>query len=108
MGEVVPIERRRNRQAPLLPLPAEWLDALASRVADVLAERLALESGRSPWLTRAAAADYLGIPSARLDEGPNGAGAQVGRAGLLQPRGARRLADRVRPRGPPLEPATSA
>lgn len=48
-----------------LLVPAEWLDQLVELVAD----RLSLEQpGSSPWLTRKAAAVYLGVPVSRLEK----------------------------------------
>lgn len=46
-----------------LPVPAEWVDALAVAVA----ERLEL-AGSSPWLDRVAAAVYLGVAVSRLEK----------------------------------------
>ena len=41
-----------------LPIPAEWLDAIAAAVR----ERLEAEgNSSSPWMTRKQAADYLGV-----------------------------------------------
>lgn len=54
-------------QAPLLTLPPEWLAALVDAVADRV--RAQIESrDRSPWLTRAAAAEYLSVPVSRLEK----------------------------------------
>jgi hypothetical protein len=49
-----------------LPLPVEWLDALA----DLVAERLKLTwiSASSPWLDRKAVADYLGVPISPVEK----------------------------------------
>jgi excisionase family DNA binding protein len=49
-----------------LPLPEEWLEAIAARAAELVAEQLAREA--SPWLTRTQAADYLGLPVSRLEK----------------------------------------
>jgi hypothetical protein len=53
-------------QALSLPLPAEWLEQLAVAVSDRLQGRL--DERASPWLTRQAAADYLGVPVSRLEK----------------------------------------
>jgi hypothetical protein len=48
-----------------LPVPPEWLDALAHLVA----RRLQLHAEPvSPWMTRAQAADYLSVSVARLEK----------------------------------------
>jgi hypothetical protein len=41
-----------------LPIPAEWLEAIAGRVAEILEERAPAENG-SPHLNIAEAAEYL-------------------------------------------------
>jgi hypothetical protein len=46
-----------------LPIPADWVDLIATLVA----EKLAAEAP-SPWMTRVAAAAYLGVPVARLEK----------------------------------------
>ena len=51
--------------APSLPLPVEWLDALAELVADRLS---GVPAGSSPWLDRKAAAIYLGVSVSRLEK----------------------------------------
>ncbi len=48
-----------------IALPAEVVDLIVARTAEVLAERA--EQG-SPWLTRTAAAEYLGVPVSRLEK----------------------------------------
>ena len=48
-----------------LPVPAEWLDALAELVADRLS---GVPVGTSPWLDRKAAAVYLGVSVSRLEK----------------------------------------
>ena len=48
-----------------LPLPAEWLEALAELVAERLSGATA---GVSPWLDRKAAAGYLGVSVSRLEK----------------------------------------
>jgi hypothetical protein len=49
-----------------LTLTDETLEALAEKVAAILGER---ENGEgSPWLTRAQAADYLGVSVSRLEK----------------------------------------
>jgi excisionase family DNA binding protein len=47
-------------------LPPEAVDAIAARAAELVVERLERES--SPWLTRAQAAAYLGLPVSRLEK----------------------------------------
>lgn len=49
-----------------LQLPAELLEAIARRAAQLALERLSDE--RSPWLTRPQAAAYLGLPLSRLEK----------------------------------------
>jgi excisionase family DNA binding protein len=49
-----------------LNLPQEAVEAIAARAADLVVERLERES--SPWLTRAQAATYLGLPLSRLEK----------------------------------------
>jgi hypothetical protein len=49
-----------------IPLPAEALEAIAIRVAQILGDRR--DVGRSPWMTRREAADYLGLPVSRLEK----------------------------------------
>jgi hypothetical protein len=48
-----------------LTLPAEVLEAIAVRVAELLEERAA---PASPWLTRVEAARYLALPVSRLEK----------------------------------------
>jgi excisionase family DNA binding protein len=45
--------------AAALPIPPEWLDALADLVADKLADRLPAAPEPSPYMTTAEAAAYL-------------------------------------------------
>jgi hypothetical protein len=47
-----------------LELPDELLEAIAARPAELVAERPAA----SPWMTRRAAAEYLGVPTSRLEK----------------------------------------
>jgi hypothetical protein len=49
-----------------LTLPADAVEQIARRAADILEERMARE--RSPWMTRAEAAVYLGVPVSRLEK----------------------------------------
>jgi hypothetical protein len=51
-----------------ITLPAEAVEAIAARAAEIVLERLDTERGNgSPWLTGAkAAADYLGWPEQRV------------------------------------------
>ena len=51
-----------------LTVPAELLDVIVERVSAVVLERLREEIGASPWMTRAAAAEYLGLPVSRLEK----------------------------------------
>jgi excisionase family DNA binding protein len=53
-----------------LTLPAETLEAIARRAAElVLAEATAQDTAQtSPWLTRREAAAYLGLPLSRLEK----------------------------------------
>jgi hypothetical protein len=55
----------RHADGLALPVPPEWLDALAGLVAERL--RL-LGEPVSPWMTRAQAADYLSVSLARLEK----------------------------------------
>jgi hypothetical protein len=48
-----------------MALPAELVEAIAQRAAELIAERA---EQRSPWLTRRAAAEYLGVPVTRLEK----------------------------------------
>lgn len=48
-----------------LPVPDEWLDELAARVAERLAGTV---SSASPWMDRRAAAAYLDVSVARLEK----------------------------------------
>ena len=53
--------------APLaLTLSPDALEAIAARAAELVVERLGRE--QSPWLTRAQAAVYLGLPVSRLEK----------------------------------------
>jgi len=49
-----------------LPLPPAVLEAIARRAAQLVLEQLG--EGESPWLTRAQAAAYLGVPVSRLEK----------------------------------------
>jgi excisionase family DNA binding protein len=49
-----------------LSLSPEALEAIADRAAELVIERLGREA--SPWLTRAQAATYLGLPLSRLEK----------------------------------------
>ena len=49
-----------------LELPAELLEAIARRAADLATEQL--REDQSPWLTRRQAAAYLGLPVSRLEK----------------------------------------
>jgi hypothetical protein len=69
-SSAVPLRQRAGGRAPVsdvgglaLAVPVEWLDALAAAVAD----RLSVDAV-SPWMTRAAAAVYLGVPVSRLEK----------------------------------------
>lgn len=48
-----------------IALPAEVIDLIVQRTAEVLAKR---SEQASPWLTRKAAAEYLGVPTSRLEK----------------------------------------
>lgn len=48
-----------------LALPADALERIAERAAELAAERL---TNVSPWLTRPEAAAYLGVPVSRLEK----------------------------------------
>jgi excisionase family DNA binding protein len=48
------------------PVPDELLEAIAARAAALVAEQMHRE--RSPWMTRAEAAVYLGVPESRLEK----------------------------------------
>ena len=50
-----------------IALSPEAVDAIVERVADLVLQRLDGKNG-SPWLTRRAAADYLGLPLSRLEK----------------------------------------
>jgi hypothetical protein len=50
-----------------ITLPAAAVEQLASRVAEIVLERLGPEPG-SPWMTRRRAAAYLGFPYSRLTQ----------------------------------------
>jgi hypothetical protein len=65
--------RRTGRVAPMsdpvaITLPADAVEAIAARAAEIVLERLAeRDNGGSPWLAGAqAAADYLGWPRERV------------------------------------------
>ncbi len=49
-----------------IDLPASVIDLIVQRAAEVVAERA--EQKGSPWLTRKAAAGYLGMPMSRLEK----------------------------------------
>jgi hypothetical protein len=49
-----------------LSLPPDAVEAIAERAAEIVVERLQWVS--SPWLTRAQAATYLGLPLSRLEK----------------------------------------
>jgi hypothetical protein len=49
-----------------LPIPAQWLDALADLVADRLRDELS--ERRSPWLARPQLAEYLDVPVSRIEK----------------------------------------
>jgi hypothetical protein len=49
-----------------LPVPPEWLDALAELVAERLRDELPERS--SPWLTRPLLAARLGVPLSRIEK----------------------------------------
>jgi excisionase family DNA binding protein len=51
-----------------LTLPPEALEAIAARAAELVLERLGQTNGASPWMTRAQAAAYLGLPLSRLEK----------------------------------------
>jgi hypothetical protein len=48
-----------------LTLPAELVEAIAQRAAELVVEQL---GNGSPWLTREAAARYLSLPVSRLEK----------------------------------------
>jgi len=48
-------------------LPAEAVAELAERAAQLVLERIGSANG-SPWMTRAQAAVYLGVPVSRLEK----------------------------------------
>jgi hypothetical protein len=50
-----------------LELPAELVEAIARRAAQLVFERLG-DQQSSPWLTRRQAAAYLGLPVSRLEK----------------------------------------
>jgi excisionase family DNA binding protein len=50
-----------------LSLPAEIVDAIAARAAELVLEQLGRTNG-SPWMTRPQAAEYLGLPLSRLEK----------------------------------------
>lgn len=54
-----------SEAAVTIALPAEVVDLIVERAATLVAERA--EQG-SPWLTRKAAAEYLGVPTSRLEK----------------------------------------
>lgn len=54
-----------SEAAVTIALPAEVVDLIVQRTAEVLAERA---EQASPWLTRKAAAAYLGVPTSRLEK----------------------------------------
>jgi excisionase family DNA binding protein len=62
-----PLARERGEDALTLTirLPAQLLDALAERLCDLLAERVAEHTG-SPWLSLPQAAAYLGFTRDKL------------------------------------------
>jgi excisionase family DNA binding protein len=49
-----------------LAFPDELIEAIAERAAELVVEQLERQS--SPWLTRAQAARYLGLPLSRLEK----------------------------------------
>jgi len=49
-----------------LEVPCELVEALAERVADLLAERLPAQRGPAPWLDVDGAADYLACKPHRV------------------------------------------
>jgi excisionase family DNA binding protein len=48
-------------------LPAEFIEAVAERAAEIVLERLGTQP-MSPWMTRDRAAAYLGLPVSRLEK----------------------------------------
>ena len=50
-----------------LTLPPEAVEAIAERAAELVLERSS-SARRSPWMTRAQAATYLGVPESRLEK----------------------------------------
>jgi excisionase family DNA binding protein len=48
-------------------LAADALELIAARAAEIVLERAGVVAG-SPWLTRDAAAAYLGLPVSRLEK----------------------------------------
>ena len=58
------------KDALALTLPPESLDELAAGAAELVLEQLGPVNG-SPWMTRAQAADYLGLPLSRLEKDPH-------------------------------------
>ena len=51
----------------LVALPSAALEQIAARAAEIVLEQLGQEPG-SPWMTRARAAAYLGLPASRLEK----------------------------------------
>jgi excisionase family DNA binding protein len=56
-----------NDEPLALTVPPELVEAIATRAAELALERLGGQNG-SPWMTRAEAADYLGLPLSRLEK----------------------------------------
>jgi len=54
-----------SEAAVTIALPAEIIDLIVERAAEIVAER---SESASPWLTRKAAADHLGVPVSRLEK----------------------------------------
>ena len=59
---------RTNGTALSLAVPAELVEAIAQRVADLLAERLPAQRGPAPWLDVDGAAEHLSCPKSRVYE----------------------------------------
>jgi hypothetical protein len=64
-GVPYPAGRGSSEPASLaLTLSSDAFEA----IVDAVVERLSSDFGASPWLTRAAAAEYLGVPVSRLEK----------------------------------------
>jgi excisionase family DNA binding protein len=57
---------QRRAEGLTLSIPADALEAIAQRTAEIMDERAGNE--QSPWLTRSEAAEYLAVPLSRLEK----------------------------------------